>query len=257
MTDKQRVLITAGASGIGKCLAKTFGRDGSRVHICDTNAQALEQMLAANRGTITGTIADVSEPEAVDRLFDDVRSELGGLDVLINNAGIEGPIGPLEDISLEAWRRTIAVNLDGQFLCARHAVPLLKSAGGGSIINISSTAGLGGCPNRAPYVASKWAIIGLTKTLAMELGVFGIRVNAICPGSVDGERIRRVIEADAEARGKSVEEVRESYVTTTSMQALIQPEEIANLALFLCAETGTHITGQALSVDGHTETLRT
>jgi len=226
------------------------------VHICDTNPQALEQMLAANRGTITGTIADVSEPEAVDRLFDDVRLELGGLDVLINNAGIEGPIGPVEDISPEAWRRTIAVNLDGQFLCARNAVPLLKSAGGGSIINMSSTAGLGGCANRAAYVASKWAVIGLTKTLAMELGTFGIRVNAICPGSVEGERIRRVMKADAEALGKSVEEVRASYVEANSMRTLIQPDEIANLARFLCADTSTHITGQALSVDGYTETLR-
>jgi NAD(P)-dependent dehydrogenase (short-subunit alcohol dehydrogenase family) len=256
MTGKQRVLITAGAGGIGGCLARTFGREGSRVHICDTNPQALEQMLAANRGTITGTIADVSEPEAVDRLFDDVRLELGGLDVLINNAGIEGPIGPVEDISPEAWRRTIAVNLDGQFLCARNAVPLLKSAGGGSIINMSSTAGLGGCANRAAYVASKWAIIGLTKTLAMELGTFGIRVNAICPGSVEGERIRRVMKADAEALGKSVEEVRASYVEANSMRTLIQPDEIANLARFLCADTNTHITGQALSVDGYTETLR-
>jgi NAD(P)-dependent dehydrogenase (short-subunit alcohol dehydrogenase family) len=256
MTGEQRVLITAGASGIGECLARAFGREGSRVHICDTNAQALEQMLVANRGTITGTIADVSDPEAVDRLFDDVRSELGGLDVLINNAGIEGPIGPVEDVSPEAWRRTIAVNLDGQFLCARNAVPLLKSAGGGSIINMSSTAGLGGCANRAAYVASKWAIIGLTKTLAMELGAFGIRVNAICPGSVDGERIRRVIKADAEALGKSVEEVHASYVEANSMRTLIQPDEIANLARFLCAETNTHITGQALSIDGYTETLR-
>jgi NAD(P)-dependent dehydrogenase (short-subunit alcohol dehydrogenase family) len=256
MTDKQRVLITAGAGGIGDCLARTFGREGSRVHICDTNAQALEQMLTANRGTITGTIADVSDPEAVDRLFDDVRSELGGLDVLINNAGIAGPIGPVEDISPEAWRRTIAVNLDGQFLCARNAVPLLKSAGGGCIINMSSTAGLGGCPNRAPYVASKWAVIGLTKTLAMELGIFGIRVNAICPGSVEGERIRRVMKADAEALGKSVEEVRANYVAGNSMQTLIQPEEIASLVRFLCTESSSHITGQALTIDGHTETLR-
>ena len=256
MKGKQRVLVTAGAGGIGECLARTFSREGSRVHICDTNAQALEQMLTANRGTITGTIADVSDPEAVDRLFDDVRSELGGLDVLINNAGIEGPIGPVEDIPPEAWRKTIAVNLDGQFLCARSAVPLLKSAGGGSIINMSSTAGLGGCPNRSPYVASKWAIIGLTKTLAMELGIFGIRVNAICPGSVEGERIRRVMKADAEALGKSLEEVQANYVAGNSMRTLIQPEEIASLVRFLCAETSTHITGQALGIDGHTETLR-
>jgi NAD(P)-dependent dehydrogenase (short-subunit alcohol dehydrogenase family) len=256
VTDPQRVLITAGAGGIGKCLAESFHREGARVHICDSNEKALEQMLAANLGTLTGTVADVSNPGAVDRLFEEARSELGGLDVLINNAGIEGPIGPIEEIPPEAWRRTIEVNLDGQFLCARNAVPLLKSAGGGSIINMSSTAGLGGCPNRAPYVASKWAVIGLTKTLAMELGVFGIRVNAICPGSVEGERINRVIEAHAEMLGKKVEEVRASYTETNSMRALIQPDEIVRLAQFLCAETNTHITGQALSIDGHTETLR-
>jgi len=256
MRGEQRVLVTAGASGIGECLARAFDLEGAKVHICDTDEQVLEQMLAANRGSITGTIADVSDPEAVDRLFADVRSTLGGLDVLINNAGIEGPIGPVEDISPEAWRRTIAVNLDGQFLCARNAVPLLKSAGGGCIINISSTAGLGGCPNRSPYVASKWAVIGLTKTLAMELGIYGIRVNAICPGSVEGERIRRVMKADAEALGKSLEEVHANYVAGNSMRTLIQPEEIASLARFLCAKSSTHITGQALSIDGHTETLR-
>lgn len=256
MTGRQRVLVTAGASGIGECLARAFDLEGARVHICDSDEQAVERMLAADRGSITGTIADVSDPDAVDRLFDDVSSVLGGLDVLINNAGIAGPIGPVEDISPDAWRRTIAVNLDGQFLCARKAVPLLKSAGGGCIINMSSTAGLGGCPNRSPYVASKWAIIGLTKTLAMELGIFGIRVNAICPGSVEGERIRRVMKADAEVLGKSVEEVHANYVAGNSMRTLIQPEEIASLVRFLCAESSSHITGQALSVDGHTETLR-
>ncbi|MBW2493581.1 MAG: SDR family oxidoreductase [Deltaproteobacteria bacterium] len=256
MTGRQRVLVTAGASGIGECVARAFARDGARVHICDSDERAIEQMLAANQGVITGTLADVSDPDAVDRLFDHVESVLGGLDVLVNNAGIAGPIGPVEDIAPEAWRRTIEVNLDGQFLCARKAVPLLKSAGGGCIINMSSTAGLGGCPNRSPYVASKWAIIGLTKTLAMELGIFGIRVNAICPGSVEGERIRRVMEADAAVLGKSVEEVRATYVAGNSMRTLIQPEEIASLARFLCAESSSHITGQALGIDGHTETLR-
>jgi NAD(P)-dependent dehydrogenase (short-subunit alcohol dehydrogenase family) len=256
MMDQQRVLVTAGASGIGECLARSLQLEGARVHICDSDEQAVEKLLVAHRGAITGTVADVSEPDAVERLFDDVGSVLGGLDVLINNAGIAGPIGPVEEVAPEAWRRTIAVNLDGQFLCARKAIPLLKSAGGGCIINMSSTAGLGGCPNRSPYVASKWAIIGLTKTLAMELGIFGIRVNAICPGSVEGERIRRVMKADAEALGKSVEEVHANYVAGNSMRTLIQPEEIANLVIFLCAESSRHITGQALSVDGHTETLR-
>ncbi len=256
MTSTQRVLITAGANGIGACLARAFSGAGYRVHICDSDRLALEQMLGANERIITGTLADVSDTHDVERVFDDVRSRLEGLDVLINNAGIEGPIGPVEEISPEAWRRTLAVNLDGQFLCARSAVPLLKSAGGGSIINLSSTAGLGGCPNRAAYVASKWAVIGLTKTLAMELGTSNIRVNAICPGSVEGERIRRVIAADAAIRGVSEDEVRENYVAANSMRTLIQPEEIAHLALFLCDRRGHHITGQALSVDGHTETLR-
>jgi len=256
MTDRQRVLVTAAATGIGECLARTLQLEGARVHICDSDEQALERMLAANRESITGTVADVSDPDAVDRLFDEVGSVLGGLDVLINNAGIAGPIGPAEDISPDAWRRTIAVNLDGQFLCARKAIPLLKSAGGGCIINMSSTAGLGGCPNRSAYVASKWGVIGLTKTLAMELGTFGIRVNAICPGSVEGERIRRVMKADAEALGKSVEEVNANYVAGNSMRTLIQPDEIASLVLFLCAKSSRHITGQALAVDGHTETLR-
>jgi len=256
MTQARRVLVTAGAGGIGECLARAFDLEGMRVHICDTDAEAVDRLRAAHRGSITSTIADVSDPEAVDRLFADVRSTLGGLDVLINNAGIEGPIGPVEEISPQEWRRTIAVNLDGQFLCARNAVPLLKAAGGGCIINMSSSAGLGGCPRRSAYVASKWAVIGLTKTLAMELGIFGIRVNAICPGSVEGERIRRVMRADAKALGKTLEEVDASYVAANSMRAWIRPEEIVGLARFLCAETSIHITGQALSIDGHTETLR-
>ncbi len=255
MAAKARVLITAGASGIGAAIASAFASANARVHICDCDAGALERALAAKEG-ITGTLADISDPEAVDQLFAEVRSTLGGLDVLVNNAGIAGPIAPVEEIAPDEWRRTLAVNLDGQFLCARRAVPLLKAAGGGCIVNISSAAGFVGCPNRTPYVASKWAVIGLTKTLAMELGTFGIRVNAVCPGLVEGERMRRVIAGDAAALGKSEEEVRASYVAGTSMRTFIQPEEVAHLVLFLCSDAGTHINGQALGVDGHTETLR-
>jgi NAD(P)-dependent dehydrogenase (short-subunit alcohol dehydrogenase family) len=249
------VLFTAGASGIGAAIASAFARANARVHICDCDAAALDRALAAKEG-MTGTLADVSDPKAVDQLFVEARSALGGLDVLVNNAGIAGPIAPVEEIAPDEWRRTLAVNLDGQFLCARRAVPLLKAAGGGCIVNISSTAGLMGCPNRTPYVASKWAVIGLTKTLAMELGTFGIRVNAVCPGSVEGERIRRVIAGDAVALGKNEEEVRANYVAGTSMRTFIQPEEVAHLVLFLCSDAGTHINGQALGLDGHTETLR-
>ncbi len=255
VTAGVRVLITAGAGGIGAAIAGAFARSNARVHICDCDAGALEQALSKTEG-VTGTLTDVSDPEAVDTLFAEAQSVLGGLDVLVNNAGIAGPIAPVEEITPDAWRQTLAVNLDGQFLCARRAVPLLKASGGGCIVNLSSAAGLVGCPNRAPYVASKWAVIGLTKTLAMELGGFDIRVNAICPGNVEGERMRRVIAGDAAALGKGEKEVRASYVAGTSMRSFIQPDEVANLVLFLCSGAAKHITGQALSVDGHTETLR-
>ena len=161
----------------------------------------------------------------------------------------------VEDCAPEDWRRTLAVGLDGTFYCLRRAVPLLKRAGGGSIVNISSTAGLMGYPLRAPYTAAKWAVVGLTKSLAAELGPFSIRANAICPGSVDGPRMDRVIAAEAAARGVAPEQVRESYLRQTSLRTFIAAEDITNMALFLCAEEGRHISGQALAVDGHTESL--
>jgi len=253
LKDK-RVIITAAASGIGWAIAEAFVEAGARVHICDLSADD----LATAQGSLSGlgtTVADVADPAAVDRLFDEAAAHLGGLDVLVNNAGIAGPTGPVETLDYEDWRRTIAVGLDSQFLCARRAVPLLKEAGGGSVVNIASTAGLFGYPLRTPYAAAKWAVIGLTKSLAAELGPFGIRVNAICPGSVEGDRMVRVIAAEAAARGVSEEEVRASYVKGVSLRTFIAPREIADTALFLCSDLGAKISGQALSVDGNTETL--
>ncbi|MCH6581738.1 MAG: SDR family oxidoreductase, partial [Proteobacteria bacterium] len=201
------------------------------------------------------TVVDVSDPAAVDRLFDEALRELGGLDILINNAGISGPTGLVEDVTPEAWNHTIAVNLSGQFYCIRRAVPLLKQAGGGSIINISSTAGIMGYPLRTPYAASKWAVVGLTKSLAMELGPSGIRVNAICPGSIEGENMQRVIAAEAQARETDPVSLRKSYEKQNSLRTFIAPEDIANMILFTCSDAGAKISGQALSVDGNTETL--
>jgi NAD(P)-dependent dehydrogenase (short-subunit alcohol dehydrogenase family) len=175
--------------------------------------------------------------------------------VLVNNAGSSGPTGPVESLDYADWRRTIEVNLDSQFLCTKQAVPMLREAGGGSIVNISSSAGLRGYPMRTPYAAAKWGVIGLTKTLAMELGPEGIRVNAICPGSVAGDRIDRVIEAAAEARGVGAETVRQGYLRQVSMRTFVSAEDVAELALFLCSEAGARISGQALAVDGHTEGL--
>jgi NAD(P)-dependent dehydrogenase (short-subunit alcohol dehydrogenase family) len=174
---------------------------------------------------------------------------------MVNNAGIAGPTAAIEDIAIEDWRRTLAIDLDGVFYCLRRAVPLLKQAGGGSIVNLSSTAGLFGFPQRAPYVASKWAIVGLTKTLAMELGPFGIRANAICPGPVEGPRIERVISAAAESQGVDPEVVRKGLTGNISMRTFVSAQDIANMALFVCTDLGRNISGQALAVDGHTESL--
>ena len=251
-----RVIITAAASGIGRTIAETFLKNGARVYICDIVEERLEECKTALPG-IGATVADVSDPTQVDQLFEEATAHLGGLDVLVNNAGIAGPTAPVEKVLPEQWDRTMAVNINGQFYCARRAVPLLKSAGGGSIINISSTAGVFGYPLRSPYVASKWAVIGFTKTLAMELGEFGIRVNAICPGTVAGDRNEAIIAADAQARDVSAGSVREAYLKQTSLLTFIDARDIANMALFLASESGHKISGQSLCVDGHTETSRT
>jgi len=249
-----RVIITAGGAGIGRATARAFHAAGARVHICDVDAAMLADAQAELPG-LGVSEADVSDPDQVDRMFDAALDALGGLDVLVNNAGIAGPTALLEDCEPAEWRRTLAVNLDGQFYCLRRAIPALKAAGGGAIVNLASTAGLYGYPRRGPYVASKWAIVGLTKSLAIELGPSGIRVNAICPGSIEGPRMDRVIAAEAAATGSSEEEVRQAYMRNTSMRCFIDAEDIANMAVFLCTPAGAKVSGQALAVDGHTESL--
>jgi NAD(P)-dependent dehydrogenase (short-subunit alcohol dehydrogenase family) len=202
------------------------------------------------------TRADVSDPAQVERLFQEVEAQMGGLDILVNNVGVSGPTAAVDEVSIADWQSTLAVNLNSHFYCMRKAVPLLKAAGGGSIVSISSTAGLMGYPMRAPYAASKWALIGLTKTLAMELGEFNIRVNAVCPGSVEGPRMDRVIAAEAKARNITEDTVRDGYQRQASLRTFVRPQDIANMVLFLCSEAGERISGQALSVDGNIETAR-
>ena len=247
-------LVTAGASGIGRCIAETFLAQGASVHVCDVDESALAGFLADNPGA-RGSTTDVSEPNQVDTLFDEIETSWGRLDVLVNNAGVAGPTAPVEGVTVEEWDRTIAIDLSGQFYVTRRAVPLLKRGARGSIINISSNAALFGCPLRSPYTASKWALVGLTKTWAMELGPSNIRVNALCPGSVSGPRIDAVIERDARERGKSVEEVREVYARQSSMRLFVDAQDVANMALFLSSDLGAMISGQAIGVDGHTEGL--
>jgi NAD(P)-dependent dehydrogenase (short-subunit alcohol dehydrogenase family) len=250
-----RVLVTGGASGIGWAIAIELQGQGARVHLCDASSELIAQALR-EQPAMSGSVADVSEVLHVDRVFDDVRRSLGGLDVLVNNAGIAGPTAAVEDIAPDEWSRTMAVNITGQFLCARRAVPFLKAAGGGSIINMSSAAGRLGYPLRTPYAASKWAVIGFTQSLAMELGPHGIRVNALLPGIVEGERIRRVISARADAQGVSCGEMERRYLEQVSLRRMVTPADVAAMVLFLCSPAGRNISGQSLGVCGNVESLR-
>ena len=247
-------LITAGAAGIGRAMAEAFISQGRRVHVCDIDQGAIDAFLQANPEA-SATLADVADVAQVDQVFAELADRHGRLDVLVNNAGIAGPTAHVEDIETTDWDLTIAVNLNGQFYCARRAVPMLKAVRGGSIINMSSSVAFSGCPMRAAYTAAKWAVIGFTKTLAMELGPDGIRVNAICPGSVEGPRIDAVIERDAQRRGIAAEEIRDLYLRQSSLRSFISAEDVANLAVFLASDAGAKISGQALGLDGHTESL--
>ncbi len=253
MAQQRVVLITAGAAGIGRVIAESFIASGERVHICDVSQTFLDEFCVANPSA-EGTLCDVSDVVQVNKLFDEVEAVYGRLDVLVNNAGVAGPTSAVEDIEPDEWDRTIGVDLNGVFYCTRRAAPLIRTAKG-CIINMSSNAGLFGFPLRSPYTAAKWAVIGLTKTWAMELGPYGVSVNAICPGSVNGPRIERVIELDAEKRGVSPDHIRDIYQRQSSMRTFIDPEDIAGTIQFLCSPSGKHISGQALAIDGHTEGL--
>jgi len=250
----QRVIVTAGAAGIGRAIAGAFLEQGAKVFVCDIDRTALDDLRKA-QPKAGATLADVAEADQVDRLFKEAAGFLGGLDVLVNNAGIAGPTGPVEEISQEDWRRTLAVNLEGQFLCTRRAVPLLRQAGGGCIINLSSAAGRFGFARRTPYSASKWGVIGFTKSLAVELGPDNIRVNAILPGAVDGPRIRRVISAKAESLGVPVEDMEKRYVSQASLRRMVTADDIAGMAVFLASPAGFNISGQACAVDADTQYL--
>jgi NAD(P)-dependent dehydrogenase (short-subunit alcohol dehydrogenase family) len=249
-----RVLVTAGASGIGRAIADLFLERGARVHICDVSDDFLADFAKAWPQASVSR-ADVSADADVARLFADVRTNLGGLDMLVNNAGIAGPTGGVEEISPADWRRTIDICLTGQFLCTHHAVPMLKAAGGGSIVNLSSAAGRFGYAFRTPYSAAKWGVIGFTQSLAKELGPANIRVNAVLPGIVEGPRMTGVIDARAKQVGVPYGEMEKTYLDRVSLRRMVTAQDVAATVLFLASEAGRNLSGQSLGVDGNVESL--
>ncbi len=250
-----RVLISAGAAGIGGGMARAFHESGARVYVCDIDGGAVERIAAELPG-LHASVADVADRAQVDRVFADAERALGGLDVLINNAGIAGPTGGIDEVDPVEWERTIDINLNGQYYFARKAVPLLKaSQNNPCLIAIASVAGRLGYAFRTPYAATKWSIVGLIKSLAIELGPSGIRANALLPGIVEGERMNRVIAARAETIGVDFETMREQYLGKISLRRMVTVEDIAAMALFLCSPGARNITGQAISVDGNVEYL--
>lgn len=250
----QRVLVTAGASGIGREIARAFATGGARVFVCDIDEAALETLRKELPGVATMR-CDLSQRAEIEAMVPSALQSLGGLDVLVNNAGIAGPTAPIEQVPPDEWDRVVQVNLTAAFDVTRLAIPALKESPAGVVLVMSSAAGRFGYPNRIAYAATKWALVGFTKTLSMELGPFGIRANAILPGTVDGERIRRVFEGRAKLAGKNVDEVREASMLNQSVRALVDPRDIASLALFLASDAGKAISGQALAIDNDIQRL--
>lgn len=244
----KRVVITAGGAGIGRAMGEAFEAAGFDVWIGDMDANA----LATCPDTWTKIEMDCADEADVSALFATLAEE-GGVDVVCANAGIAGPTDLIENVDLAAWQKCVSVNLEGAFLATKYAAPLMKSATSGAIIITSSTAGIYGYPNRAPYAAAKWGMIGLMKTLAMELGPFGIRCNAICPGAVEGPRMEGVLEREAAAKGMSRDQVYAGYAAGTSMRSFVEAQDIANMAVFLGSDGARLVSGQIISVDGHTE----
>ena len=245
-----RVLVTAGASGIGARIASAFAETGAEIHICDIDDAALAEFQKCFPSS-QATHADVADEKHVAALFETQRTRFNGLDVLVNCAGIAGPTAGVDKITEQEWTRAIDVNLNGQYRCLHHAVPMLRNSKAANIICISSIAGRMGIPWRTPYVASKWAIVGIAKSLAIELGPDNIRVNALLPGIVEGPRIDGVISARARLEGIDDTAMREEYLRSISLGRMVTADDVALMCLFLCSAAGRNVTGQAISVDGN------
>ncbi|WP_343079424.1 SDR family oxidoreductase [Ostreiculturibacter nitratireducens] len=249
-----RVFISGGAAGIGRTIADMLVAHGARVHVTDVSDEALADFTSAHPDHAASK-ADVSDEGRMEQVFRRIGADWGGLDALVNNAGIAGPTGGVEEISVEDWRRCIDVGLTGQFICAHFAVPMIKQAGGGAIVNMSSAAGRFGYAFRTPYSSAKWGVIGLTQSLAKELGPDNIRVNAILPGIIEGPRMENVIAARARQVGVSHDEMKKTYLERVSMRRMTPQADIAAMATFLLSDMGRNLSGQSFGVDGNVEAL--
>jgi NAD(P)-dependent dehydrogenase (short-subunit alcohol dehydrogenase family) len=249
MDTGRRVVITAAAGGIGRAFAEAFAANGDRVHICDINEQALNDVTSTNEA-ITATVCDISNRSSVETFVKTAADTLGGIDVLINNAGISGPTTSVEDMDPDQWEAVLAVNLTGTFNVTRLSIPHLKQSSAGVILMMSSLGGRFGYPDRSPYATTKRGLLALTETLALELGGAGIRVNAIAPGAVDGDRIQRVLRGRAESSGRTVEDVTADALGVQAIKRFVDPNDIAALALFLASDHARSISGQTIAIDG-------
>ena len=250
----RRIVVTAGASGIGRAIAERFLSDGDQVAVCDVDERALAKFASAWPEATTA-VADVTSETEMAAFLGAVEAGWGGADVVCANAGTGGPAGRIEDLDYGEWQRCVATNLHGSFLTCRWASRVMRAERAGVIVLTSSTAGIAGYPLRSPYAAAKWALAGLTKTLAMELGPVGVRVNAVCPGAVEGPRMDRVVAMEAAARGVDEATVRRNHAAGVSMKTWVSAADVAGTVQFLASDAASKISGQILAVDGHTETL--
>ncbi len=251
--NNKKIIISAGASGIGWATAKVCLLKGAYVYLCDIDNKSLNKIKKhplANKKLFYYE-CDASDEDDVSNFFSQVNKKTKKIDALINNVGVAGPTGTIEKLSSEDWEKTLKINVISHFYFAKLAIPMLKKNKGGSIINISSGAGIMGFPLRSPYAASKWAVIGLTKTLAMELGKFKIRVNAICPGTIKGDRMIRVIRDKAKFLKVSKKKIEKDFISMASMNCWINEEDIGKMCSYLISTDGEKISGQTIPIDGN------
>jgi NAD(P)-dependent dehydrogenase (short-subunit alcohol dehydrogenase family) len=247
----QTVLITGAGRGLGRIMAESFAREGASVVVADIEEEAAERVAERLQGSVSPSAAisgDVSNPKDCERWVEVAVERFGGLDVLVNNASIGGPVRAVREMDLEGWEQTLAVNLTGAMLCSQAALAVMLPRERGNIVNVASNVGKRGLPLRSPYVASKWGMLGLTQTLALELAQEGIRVNAVCPGAIRGERVEGYIRRQADALGVSKEEVREEWLSGVPMRRMVEPEEVADVVLFLASDRSSAMTGQSINV---------